>query len=276
MTLLDGTTVQTGTTSAGDVSTTTVPQPQTQTGTAGTTIPPAPPVAAPPATTASTSAQTLTLSQVEAIVNKALETERLRRQQSVRDSVASSAAKLQDAERRANLYREQLVAVDPEAETRIKAAQYDAGQATRETAEREAAMNQQMLADLREQVEDLGLDPNDTRIAWNASMEDRVVYWKGVLKSAHKIVKDQLPKPQPAPLPPPQETYEQLKERARREARMELGLESVDTSTGAAPMGGDIPTDRVKFAEWIGGMSQAEYEKREPEITAARKAGRIK
>jgi predicted phage tail protein len=186
-----------------------------------------------------------------------------------------SVAEVTRAQRQAEQILQSIQSVvgdDPDLQLKLQNAGLRAQAQLRQQAEYEdmtrrqqAEFDKNFKAIFTDMASSIGLDPN--QVDW---ADDEGNY----LNKAHRI-KESVKAKYPSIIQAIEAKYKKEYETKLANALKEAGINSVDTSMPVGNYEG-IPTDRKALERYIDGLSIEEYQKQEPKITAALKAGRIK
>jgi len=219
--------------------------------------------------------------KIQELVAKAVAVEIAKQSEAAKREIQSvkdrARAEVEAAQRRARLAEttsttvmQQLKEADPDSMTRLELARLKAEEAERQRLEHEdaakraqAEFHQQFHSGLVDVVTEMGYDPTDKRIDWAEDAPNYLEAQKRVLKSVAKMKR---------------ETDKSIDLKIKEEVsktRKELGLDSVDTTTGSVTTDG-IPTSLPKFRAWVDNLPSAEYAKLKPKIQQMLDEGKIK
>lgn len=216
----------------------------------------------------------------------ASETEKSRRElQSVKDK---SIAEVVAAQRRAKIAETQngaiqkhLQTLDPDTAKELELAQFRAEREGRLSVEQEDAVkfqkaefNTQFYNDLNQFVQNIGVNPTDSRIDWAGDATT-----SGDYLSAQKRVLDSVAKIQKENAKTLEMSIEAKIKESEKRIKKDLGVDevnSVTTQMAGGVSGSGIPTDRTKLGAWVRDLPSAEYNKLRPEIEKMMAEGKIK
>ena len=196
---------------------------------------------------------TLTLEEVQRMVNEGIE----RAKQSARDSARAEVERAQRGAMQAKVLSDaairQLEQADPDAAVRLRKANLDV-----EEHQRRQESQQEQLRSQHEEwnnwfwntmagtLSEMGIDPKEPGLDLGLNAANYQEAQERILRSAASIVK----------------TRQKGHQAAQEElARIKRDANSVNTTVSGGGSSGGIPTDLGKFKEWITSVSQEDYEK---------------